>query len=50
MADSPLYHVDSGDDRGPLIGTHIFEAVGHMVHLEAPHETARLILDGAAAE
>ena len=32
-----------------VIATHIFERVGHMVHLEAPHETVRLIRENVAA-
>ncbi|MBO9421381.1 alpha/beta fold hydrolase [Labrenzia sp. R4_2] len=33
-----------------IVATHIFERVGHMVHLEIPKETTRLILQNAAAE
>jgi len=33
-----------------VVATHVFPGVGHMVHLEAPHETARLILENAAGE
>ena len=32
-----------------VIATHIFERVGHMVHLEVPHETVRLIRENVAA-
>lgn len=32
------------------VATHIFERVGHMVHLEIPQETIRLILQNAAAD
>ena len=32
-----------------VIATHVFERVGHMVHLEVPRETVRLIAENAAA-
>jgi len=32
-----------------IVATHIFERVGHMVHLEIPKETVRLILQNAAS-
>ncbi|MEO9527564.1 alpha/beta fold hydrolase [Roseibium sp.] len=32
------------------VATHIFERVGHMVHLEIPQETIRLILQNAATD
>ncbi|GAA0786277.1 alpha/beta fold hydrolase [Roseibium denhamense] len=33
-----------------VVATHIFERVGHMVHLEIPRETIRLILQNTAAQ
>ena len=33
-----------------IVATHIFERVGHMVHLEIPEDVTRLILQNAAAD